>query len=308
MPHTTPSRTLIVIVGPTAVGKTAACITLAQKLHADIVSADSRQFYQRMNIGTAKPTAEERAAAPHHFIDFLPLEESYNAGRYAQEALVLLEKLWERSPYVILTGGSGLYIDALCNGLPEMPVVPASITQELEEAYAADGLEPLVKELASKDPVYYQQVDRHNAKRIIRALGVCRATGQRFSLFRAQKIAPRNFQIIKIGLTRPREELYARINQRVDAMVSEGLFQEIEALYPYRKLPSLATIAYQEGFGYMEGRYDKARAIELIKQHTRQYAKRQLTWFKKDPTIHWFAPDQIGRCHNHLTRIASPRP
>ncbi len=301
MSPTTPSRTLIVIVGPTAVGKTAACITLAQKLHAAIVSADSRQFYQGMSIGTAKPTAEERAAAPHHFIDFLPLEEPYSAGRYAQEALPLLDKLWENSPYVILTGGSGLYIDALCNGLPQMPSVPARITQELEAAYAAEGLAPLVKELASKDPVYYQQVDRHNAKRIIRALGVCRATGQRFSLFRGQKIAPRHFQTIKIGLTRPREELYARINQRVDAMVREGLFEEIEALYPYRRLPSLATIAYREGFGYMEGRYDKARAIELIKQHTRQYAKRQLTWFKRDPTIHWFAPDQIAAIEQLIT-------
>lgn len=291
---------LIVILGPTAVGKTASCITLAQQLQAEIVSADARQCYQKMNIGTAKPTPEEQATVPHHLIDFLPLEKPYSAGAYQQDALNTLSNLWEKRPYAILTGGSGLYIDAVCHGLPPMPTIPPAIQASLYETYQEKGLSPLLQELQQKDPAYYAKVDQQNPKRIIRALEICRTTSLPFTLFRKQKIVPRHFNIIKIGLQRPREELYERINQRVNTMMTQGLWEEATNLYPQRDLPSLATIGYQEIFDCLDGKHDQAQAITLIKQHTRHYAKRQETWFKKDPSIQWFHPQSLHKIKEYI--------
>lgn len=289
----TQKKCLIVILGPTAVGKTALCTMLAHDLGTEIVSADSRQCYQKMDIGTAKPTDEEQAMAKHHLVDFLSIDSGYSAGQYQRDALAMLHTIWKDKPYAILTGGSGLYIDAVCQGIPIMPEIPASISKDLEATYEKEGLAALWAELRDKDPDYYQEVDLHNAKRVMRALAVCRATQKTFSFFRARAVAKRDFNIVKIGLMRPREVLYDRINKRVDLMLLQGLWEEASRLYDYRHLPALATIGYQEIFPCLDGVYDDSYAIARIKQNSRRYAKRQITYFKKDPSIHWFHPEAL---------------
>ena len=295
-------KTLIVIIGPTAVGKTATCITLSQQLNAPIVSADSRQCYEKMNIGVAKPTAEEQRAAPHHLIDFVPLTTPYSAGAYQIDALACLEKIWENNPYAILTGGSGLYINAVCKGIPYMPPVPRTYYEKRYDLYKKKGLPPLLAALKSKDPTYYTIVDKKNPTRIIRALALCEATGKTFTSFREQPLPHRNFNMITIGLQRPRALLYERINLRVDQMMEKGLWEEATSLYPYKHLPALATIGYREIFDCLNGKYSQKEAIEYIKRNTRHYAKKQGTWFRKTPNIPFFDPTNLNAISSYIQR------
>lgn len=290
--HSTSSKHLIVVVGPTAVGKTSLCIKLAQHLGTEIISADARQCYKQMYIGTAKPTVSEQVAVVHHLIDFLSLEQSYSAVAFEQDVFRILENLWLRFSKVVLTGGSGLYIKAVCEGLASVPSISASMYTQLNQMYIDKGLAPLCKELALLDPKYYQEVDKCNPHRVIRALAVCRTTGKTYTYFRTKNSLERPFKITKIGLKIPREVLYKRINDRVDQMVAQGLFEEAKKLYSYRDYQALQTVGYKEVFSFLAGDYDKAHAIALLKRNTRRYAKRQMTWFNKDPQIRWFHPSK----------------
>lgn len=285
---------LLVVGGPTAVGKTAFSIQLARHFKTEIISADSRQLYQQLRIGTAKPNSAELAAVPHHFIDILPPEQEFNAGQFEREALILLENLFQKYQHVVVGGGSGMYVQALCQGIDKMPEVPAALRQQLNQALDKEGLAPLVEQLKNLDPAYYEQVDKQNPQRVLRALEVCLYTTKPYSSFRKQGFKKRPFHIIKIGLERSRPELYQRIDQRMDAMIAEGLFEEAKSLYPYRALNALQTVGYKEIFDYLEGKYDKEEAIRLLKRNSRRYAKRQLTWFRKDHAFHWFHPDNFG--------------
>lgn len=285
---------LIVIGGATASGKTSLGIQLAQYFDTSILSADSRQFYQEMNIGTAKPTAEELAAAPHHFINSLSIENEYSVGDFERDAIALLEVLFADRDIVIMVGGAGLYIKAICEGLDEFPTVAAGVREELMNIYAENGIEPLQEELQSCDPVYYNEVDLQNPHRLIRALEICRTTGQPFSDFRmAQSAQERSFNTIKIAIDWEREALYERINRRVELMLKEGLKKEALQLYSKKHLNALQTVGYQEWFDAFDGKYDEAEAIRLIKRNTRRYAKRQLTWFRKETDIQHFKPNEL---------------
>ena len=287
------NKNLIVIVGPTAVGKTALCVELAKQLSAEVLSADSRQFYTGMSIGTAQPSLAEMEGVPHYFLDFLAVDQLYSAGKFREEALKKLTSLFTTHPYALLTGGSGLYIKAVCEGLPIMPSIDTSIRNWFNDALVCEGLDYLLTLLAKVDPAYYQEVDLQNPQRVIRALEVYEGTGIPYSHFRKQqvKLPYPPFNIIKIGLMRDKEELHHRIATRVDQMVIDGLFKEVESLYPYRDCNALRTLGYQEVFAYLAGHYKVEEAIEQIKINTRKYAKRQLTWFSKDQSIHWFHPD-----------------
>ena len=278
-------------MGPTAVGKTDLCLNLAKKFKTEIVSCDSRQFYREMNLGTAKPTSEELKQVPHHFINSLSIEDEYDVKKFEQEALVLLESLFEQHQVVIMTGGSGLFADAIVNGLDEMPVVAPEIRAGIIQEYEQKGLAFLQKEIAINDPEYFEKVDQKNPQRLMRALEIWRGTGQKFSSFRVKSKKERPFEVIKIGLERDREELYSRIDLRMDQMITAGLFQEADALFEKRHLNALQTVGYSEIFGFLEGRYDKEEAIRVLKRNSRRYAKRQLTWFKKDESIKWFSPE-----------------
>lgn len=281
---------LIVIAGPTASGKTAAAIQLAQHYKTAILSADSRQFYREMSIGTAKPNVQELAAAKHYFIDSHSITEPFSVGDYEKQALALLNELFQTHDVVILVGGSGLYIKALCEGFDDIPQADAAIREKLNQEFATNGITALQEELKTADPVFYNQADLNNPQRIIRALEVYRSTGQPFSSFRKATVNTRPFSILKIGLDMPREQLYHRINQRVDDMVQQGLVDEVRSLLPYRHLNALNTVGYSELFDYFDGKTDLDKAIDLIKQNTRHFAKRQLTWFRKDAAMHWLAP------------------
>jgi tRNA dimethylallyltransferase len=278
---------LIVIAGPTASGKTAAAIKLAQHYETVILSADSRQFYREMTIGTAKPTPSELAAVKHYFIDSHSVTEPFSVGDFEKQGLTLLDKLFQDHNVVLLVGGSGLYIKALCEGFDNIPQADTVIRKQLNDEFARTGIMALQDELKTADPAYYNEVDLNNPQRIIRALEVYRSTGQPFSSFRKSTVNQRPFNILKIGLDLPREVLYDRINQRVDAMVKDGLIEEVKTLIPYRHLNALNTVGYSEVFDYLDNKIDLNRAIELIKQNTRHFAKRQLTWFRKDPTVNW---------------------
>lgn len=286
------AKTLIVVVGPTAVGKTATCIQLAQTLNTVIISADARQFYQGMAIGTAQPTAEELRAVPHHFVNFLPVQAAYNAGLFERDVLALLDELFLQHDQVIMTGGSGLYLQAVCEGLSTMPPVDLELRTQLNARLQREGLASLAQELASLDPVYHQTADLHNPRRVIRALEVCMATGQPYHTFRQRHITPRSFNVLKIGLTRERQELYERIDARVDQMWAQGLLEEVTALHPYKAYNALQTVGYREVFGYLEGEYDEKEALRLLKRNTRRYAKRQMTWFGRERNTRWFHPDE----------------
>lgn len=290
---TTAEPTLLVITGPTAVGKTALCVALAQQLATDIVSADSRQFFRELSIGTAKPTRAEMGGVRHHFIDSHSIADDYNAGRFEQQALATLDELFQRHQIVILTGGSGLYLQAVTEGLDDLPAAPPEIRAGLHLELAAQGLEPLVAELARLDPLAHSRIDLQNHQRVLRALEICRATGQPFSSFHGHKAAERPFRIIKIALTRERDELYRRIDQRMDQMLAAGLEAEARALYPHRHHNALQTVGYQELFGYFEGHYNYAEAVRLLKRNSRRYAKRQLSWLRRDPQYHWLHPDEV---------------
>lgn len=286
------AKSLISIVGPTAVGKTAISIKLAKELDTEIISADSRQYYKEMEIGTAKPTSSERSQAKHHFINSLTITQEYNAGTFETEALALLEEIFKLKNQVIMTGGSGLYCKAVWEGFDELPKVDTAIRETLNHELKTYGLDHLVAELFNKDPEYYEMVDKNNPQRVVRALEVIRTTGKTFTSFRKnQGGKSRFFKNIKIGLTLERDELYRRIDERMDAMISGGLFKEAERLYPFRRLNALQTVGYSEIFDYLDGIYDYEEAVRLLKRNSRRYAKRQLTWFKRDEEIRWFSPD-----------------
>ena len=275
------------MVGPTAVGKTAECIRLAGMLGTEIVSADSRQFYKEMNIGVARPSVSELATIPHHLIAHISVSQDYNAAMYERDASEVIGKLFQEKDDVVLTGGSGLYVNAVCNGMDDIPDKDESIRQELNDLFDKQGLEPLQRELQEKDPEYWEIVDKRNHIRLIRALEVCRQTGRTFSSFRSQKKTKRDFDIIKIGIRRSRENLLERIYQRVDCMIGQGLIEEVRELYGYRNLQALNAVGYKEIFDFLDGKTSLQEAVELIKINTRRYAKRQMTWFCKDKEIQW---------------------
>jgi len=287
-------KQLIVVAGPTAVGKTAMAIALARAFNTEIINADARQFYRELTIGTAKPSPEELSAATHHFVNSLSIQQHYNAAQFEKDALAIADRLFTQYDRVLLAGGSGMYIKAVCEGFSEIPEVPENVRQALMEEFLQNGLAPLLKELQTYDPEYFKVVDRANHRRVIRALEVIRHTQQPFSKFRQPPLKQRPFGIIKIALSLPRELLYERINQRVDQMISRGLFEEAAALHPLAHLNALNTVGYQEIFGYIEGKYDRQEAVRLLKRNTRRYAKRQLTWLRSDPGFAWFAPDQTS--------------
>lgn len=281
------NKRLIVVVGPTAVGKTAECIRLAGMLDTEIVSADSRQFYKEMNIGVARPSVSELATIPHHLIAHISVSQDYNAAMYERDASEVIGKLFQEKDDVVLTGGSGLYVNAVCNGMDDIPDKDESIRQELNDLFDKQGLEPLQRELQEKDPEYWEIVDKHNHIRLIRALEVCRQTGRTFSSFRSQKKTKRDFDIIKIGIRRSRENLLERIYRRVDCMIGQGLIEEVRGLYGYRNLQALNAVGYKEIFDFLDGKTSLQEAVEQIKINTRRYAKRQMTWFCKDKEIQW---------------------
>ncbi len=288
MPTTMPIRELIVVVGPTGSGKTALSVALAQHFGAPIISTDSRQLYRSMAIGTAQPTPEELAAAPHHFIACRNIDEEFNCGAYQDAALELLESLFEQHERVIAVGGSGLYIKALCEGLDTLPTISDELRQGLRDRLSAEGIEPLLEELKARDPQFYEQVDRQNPSRVLRALEVTIASGRPYSELRQGAKAQRNFTITKVGIDIDRPKLYERINERVDQMIAQGLEAEARALYPHRALNALQTVGYRELFDHFDGKISLDEAIELIKRNSRRYAKRQMTWFRADKAIKWF--------------------
>jgi len=286
-------KTLIVIAGPTAVGKTALAIELARHYQTEIVSADSRQYYREMAIGTAKPTETELAQAKHHFVNSHSVTDSYNVGDFEQDGLKVIDELFKTHDKAILAGGSGLYIKAICEGFDDLPPVDADTRNELNALYSEKGIAYLQEQLKAADPLYYEQVDEHNPQRVIRALEVIKTTGKPFSSYHTANVKERPFKTVKIALNLPRELLYQRINLRVDAMIREGLIDEVKGLLPYREYNALNTVGYSELFDYLEGITDLETAIALIKQNTRRFAKRQLTWFNKDKAFNWFAPNQM---------------
>lgn len=287
------SKRIIVLAGPTAVGKTALSVRLAKYFDTVILSADSRQFYKETSVGTAKPTEDEMQGVPHYFIDSLSIHEQYNVGQFEKEALELLNELFKTKDIVIVAGGSGLYIKALCDGIDEMPAIPEWVRGSLNEDFKQKGLQFLQEQVAMVDPDYYKIVDKNNPQRLIRVLELHHATGRNMSYYRAQNNeVERPFSITKIGLERPREKLYKRIDLRMDEMIAEGLFEEAEKFLPFKHLNALQTVGYSEIFGFLEGEYDREEAVRLLKRNSRRYAKRQLTWFKKDQQFQWFHPDQ----------------
>ena len=291
---------LILVVGPTAVGKTNLCLKLAKKFQTEILSCDSRQFYREMNRGTAKPSAEELAQAPHHFINNLSINDPYDVRMYEEEALGLLEQLFQKNQVVVMTGGTGLFADAVVNGMDAIPEVAPEIREEIIQEYQSKGLSWLQGAVEEVDPEFFAQVDRGNPQRLMRALEIWRGTGLKFSSFRTKKKVQRPFEVIKIGLDRPREELYQRIDNRMEQMLAEGLFEEAEGLFEKRGLNALQTLGYTEIFDFLEGKYDKEELIRLLKRNSRRYAKRQLTWFRRDPLIRWFHPSEEREIFNFI--------
>lgn len=283
---------LIVLIGPTGVGKTALSLRVAEELSTEIVSADSRQLYADLKIGTAAPTPEQLNRVPHHFVGTLQLTDYYSAAQYEAEVLKLLEELFNQHQAVVLTGGSMMYVDAVCKGIDDIPTVDEVTRKVMLERYETEGLEQLCKELRLLDPEYYHIVDKKNPKRVIHALEICYMTGKTYTSFRTQQKKVRPFHIIKIGLTREREELYHRINKRVDEMMADGLVDEAKSVFEHRHLNSLNTVGYKEIFNYLDGTWELPFAIEKIKQNSRIYSRKQMTWFKRDESIRWFHPDQ----------------
>ncbi len=284
------TKKLIVVLGPTAVGKTALAVQLAQHFRTEIISADSRQFFQELKVGVARPSDEELRAAPHHFVGFLPITSHYTAGAFERDALQLLTQLFEKHDHVICAGGSGLYIKALLEGLDDLPS-DENIKARLKEELNNEGIASLQKKLEQLDPEYYAQVDKENPHRLIRALEICEITGEKFSVLRKGRSNERNFQTIKIGLTSDRQWLYNRINQRVELMMNDGLLDEVKSVFAHRHLNSLNTVGYKELFDHLEERTSLEEAVKLIQQHTRNFAKRQLTWWKREEDIRWVNAD-----------------
>ena len=284
-------NTLIVITGPTAVGKTALTIQLAQHYNMPIINADSRQIYRELKIGTASPTEEQLKQAAHYFVGTKSIDDYYNASIYEQEVLALIASRPTQGLH-LLSGGSMMYIDAVCNGIDDIPTVRDDIREKMKQRYQEEGLEALCEDLKRLDPEHYETVDRQNYRRVIHALEICYQTGRTYTSFRTQKRKQRPFRIVKIGLNREREDLYNRINQRVDMMMEQGLLHEAASLYGQRHLNALNTVGYKEIFNYIEGRWSLDEAVERMKGNTRRYARKQLTWFKRDKSVCWFHPDQ----------------
>ena len=280
-------KKLLVIAGPTAVGKTAIAIEVAKTLGTEIISADSRQCYRGMSIGTAQPSTEERATVPHHFVDCYEVQEALSAADFERYALDQLNQIFSKSQYAVVCGGTGLYIKALCEGLDDMPAIDAIISQMVSDRYAAEGMDWLREELRQKDPEFAAMGEMENPARMLRALAFKLSVGKSIVQYRTAVKKDRPFEIINIGLELPREQLYERINQRVDIMMQQGLLQEAQQLYPQRNLKNLQTVGYTELFDYLNNTMTLEQAVDKIKQHSRNYAKRQLTWFKKDKAFTW---------------------
>ncbi|MBP1612666.1 MAG: tRNA isopentenyltransferase (miaA) [Bacteroidetes bacterium] len=295
------TKTLVVLIGPTGVGKTELSLRLAEKFNTSIVSSDSRQLYADLKIGTAAPTPEQLKRIPHHFIGTLKLTDYYSAAQYEIEALALLESLFTEKDVVILTGGSMMYVDAICKGIDDIPTVDSDTRELMLSRYENEGLENLSNELKLLDPEYYKIVDIKNPKRVIHALEICYMTGKTYTSFRIREKKQRPFRILKIGLMRDREELYNRINQRVDIMMEEGLLEEAKSVYPYRQLNALNTVGYKELFNYLDGQWTLSFAIDKIKQNSRIYSRKQMTWFKRDEEIRWFHPQQEAEIVAYLS-------
>ena len=306
------SKTLLLILGPTGVGKTELSLRVAEHYGCPIVSCDSRQIFRGIPIGTAAPTADELARVKHYFIASRELEDDYNAGQYERDALELLEELFKTHDVVVMTGGSMLYADAVCKGLDDLPAVPAEIREEVKRNYEQGGLSWLQSEVQRLDPDYWKIVDQQNPARLMHCVELSRTAGKpysslltrtmhnaQFTMHNAQ-LGLRSFRIVKVALDRPREELYDRINRRVEQMIADGLEQEAKAVYPKRHLTSLQTVGYREMFAYFDGEYDLDRAIELIQQNSRHYAKRQLTWFRRDKEIHWLNANNAYEKNIHI--------
>lgn len=286
------NRTLIVITGPTGVGKTATAIGLAQRLHCDIINADSRQIYRGIPICTAAPTPEELAAVRHHFVAFKDLQESYSAAQFESDVMTLLPSLWQQGDCVVMCGGSMLYVDAVCRGIDLLPDISAEVRTAVKEKLQREGLESLVKELEQLDPQYAATIDRKNTSRVCHGVEICRQAGVPYSTLRTGTAKRRDFRIIKLALNIERDQLFSRINQRVDRMIEAGLEQEARSVFHLRHLNSLNTVGMKEMFAIFDGTMDRKTAIERMKKNTRVYAKKQLTWYRRDPDIIWTTPDQ----------------
>ena len=295
-------KTLIVITGPTAVGKTALCLDLAKHFDIPIINAESRQIDQELRIGTARPTEGQMKEVKHYFVGILGLEDYYSASLFEQQVLKLLEQEFQTRDYALMAGGSMMYIDAVCDGIDDIPTIDDATRDMMKKRLADEGLEKLCEELKILDPEYYDIVDRQNPRRVVHALEICTMTGKTYTSFRKREKRERPFEIIKIGLNRPREELYERINKRVDQMMTDGLLDEVRSLYPQRSLNALNTVGYKELFDYIDGCWPLEEAVERIKGNTRRYARKQLTWYKKDEQIRWFHPDDKETIINYISQ------
>lgn len=296
------NKTLIVITGPTAVGKTDLCLDIAKYFGIPIINADSRQIYREIKIGTAAPTEEQLRQVRHYFVGTQALTDYYSASIYEQEVMSLLDTLFQTSDYALLSGGSMMYIDAVCNGIDDIPTVDDETRNTLKRRLEEEGLESLCDQLRILDPEHYEVVDKKNPRRVVHALEICIMTGRTYTSFRTNAHKERPFNIIKIGLTREREIIYERINRRVDIMMEQGFLDEARSVYPLRHLNALNTVGYKELFTYLDGTWSLDEAVERIKGNTRRYARKQLTWYKKDPLVTWFSPDDKQQILNHIIK------
>lgn len=298
-------NSLVILLGPTGVGKTELSLRVAEHFGSPIISSDSRQLYKDLPIGTAAPTPEQMARVRHYMVGTLNLTDYYSASNFEEDVISLLNTLHQTTPTVVMTGGSMMYIDAVCKGIDDIPTVTPAIREEIYAQFEREGLENILQELKEADPVHYGEVDRMNYKRVIHAVEICRMTGKPYSSFRTNSKKERPFRIIKIGLTRDREELYDRINYRVDQMMADGLLEEARKVYPFRHLNSLNTVGYKELFNYFDGEWSLDLAIEKIKRNSRVYARKQMTWFKRDEEIEWFHPEQETEIINFIKETTS---
>ncbi len=296
------NKTLIVITGPTAVGKTELCLDIAKYFGIPIINADSRQIYRELKIGTAAPTEEQLRQVRHYFVGTLALTDYYSASMYEEQVMQLLNELFQTSDYALLTGGSMMYIDAVCNGIDDIPTVDDETRNTLKQRLANEGLEALCEQLRELDPEHYELVDKKNPRRVVHALEICLMTGRTYTSFRTNARKQRPFRIVKIGLTRDREVIYDRINRRVDKMMADGLLNEARNLYHLRHLNALNTVGYKEMFTHLDDTWTLDEAVERLKGNTRRYARKQLTWFKRDPEMTWFSPDEKQLILNHITK------
>lgn len=293
-------KQLIVIVGPTGVGKTESCLRIAEHVHTHIINADSRQIFRELPIGTAAPTKEQQKRIFHYFVGTHQIKDYYSASLFETEALQVLSKLFEKQNTALMSGGSMMYIDAVCKGIDKIPTINETTREELKRRLAQEGLHALAEELRKLDPEHYEIVDKNNPRRVIHALEICHQTGRTYTSFRTATIKKRPFHIIKIGLNRPRSEIYQRINQRILHMVQQGLVEEARCVYPLKGLNALNTVGYKELFDFFDGKLTFEQAITKIQSSTRQYMRKQLTWFKKDENIRWFNPDNIEEIINYI--------